>query len=214
MHVMAAVDADDLLVEGEGMALINGSPCATALAADVTLHAGHRLRLAEAIFALSIEALAAPLDLAVFIAVLLTAYAPGSPAQLVVRRCLAARDWAFLRSQWYLAIYFWISKMPQMTWSLAPIRHEHPKRRARAAPVVGAGAQARQPCLSCRSSGETPMRVGTTTRNSSCAANRPGSKPGEYSWSRSVSSARRWTPTIIVGGTPAASRTPPHCEIT
>jgi histidine ammonia-lyase len=61
MHVMAAVDAGDL-VEGEGMALINGSPCATALAADVTLHAGHRLRLAEAIFALSIEALAAPLD--------------------------------------------------------------------------------------------------------------------------------------------------------
>src|SRR4029077_18189988 len=45
-----------------GMALINGSPCATALAADVTLHAANRLRLAEAIFALSIEALAAPLD--------------------------------------------------------------------------------------------------------------------------------------------------------
>ena len=44
------------------MALINGSPCATALAADVTLHAANRLRLAEAIFALSIEALAAPLD--------------------------------------------------------------------------------------------------------------------------------------------------------
>ncbi len=61
MHVMAAVDSGDL-VEGEGMALINGSPCATALAADVTLHAGNRLRLAEAIFALSIEALAAPLD--------------------------------------------------------------------------------------------------------------------------------------------------------
>jgi histidine ammonia-lyase len=60
MHVMAAVDAD--LAEGEGMALINGSPCATALAADVTLHAGHRLRLAEAIFALSIEAYRAPLD--------------------------------------------------------------------------------------------------------------------------------------------------------
>jgi histidine ammonia-lyase len=61
MHVMAAVGSGDL-VEGEGMALINGSPCATALAADVTLHAGNRLRLAEAIFALSIEALAAPLD--------------------------------------------------------------------------------------------------------------------------------------------------------
>jgi histidine ammonia-lyase len=60
MHVMAAVDGD--LVEGEGMALINGSPCATALAADVTLHARNRLRLAEAIFALSVEALAAPLD--------------------------------------------------------------------------------------------------------------------------------------------------------
>jgi histidine ammonia-lyase len=61
MHVMAEVAAGDL-VEGEGMALINGSPCATALAADVALHAGHRLQLAEAIFALSIEALAAPLD--------------------------------------------------------------------------------------------------------------------------------------------------------
>jgi histidine ammonia-lyase len=61
MHVMAAVDSGDL-VEGEGMALINGSPCATALAADVALHAANRLRLAEAIFALSIEALAAPLD--------------------------------------------------------------------------------------------------------------------------------------------------------
>jgi histidine ammonia-lyase len=61
MHVMAAVDPGEL-AEGEGMALINGSPCATALAADVALHAGHRLRLAEAIFALSIEALGAPLD--------------------------------------------------------------------------------------------------------------------------------------------------------
>ena len=61
MHVMAAMDGGDL-AEGEGMALLNGSPCATALAADVALHAEHRLRLAEAIFALSIEALAAPLD--------------------------------------------------------------------------------------------------------------------------------------------------------
>ena len=61
MHVMAALDGGDLM-EGEGMALINGSPCATALVADVALHAGHRLRLAESIFALSIEALGAPLD--------------------------------------------------------------------------------------------------------------------------------------------------------
>src|SRR3984957_9910886 len=61
MHVMAGVGSADL-AEGEGMALINGSPCATALAADVALHAGNRLRLAETIFALSVEALAAPLD--------------------------------------------------------------------------------------------------------------------------------------------------------
>jgi histidine ammonia-lyase len=61
MHVMAKLDAVDL-VEGEGMALLNGSPCATALVADVALHACHRLALAEAIFALSVEALRAPLE--------------------------------------------------------------------------------------------------------------------------------------------------------
>jgi histidine ammonia-lyase len=60
MHLMAAIDGD--LVEGEGMALINGSPCATALVCDVALHAEHRLSLAEAIFALAIEAYRAPLD--------------------------------------------------------------------------------------------------------------------------------------------------------
>jgi len=60
MHVMAAIDGD--LAEGEGMALINGSPCATALVADVALQAEHRAGLAEAIFALSIEAYRAPLD--------------------------------------------------------------------------------------------------------------------------------------------------------
>src|SRR5260221_14118357 len=42
--------------------MLYGSSCATALAADVALHAGHRLPLAEAIFALSIEAFRAPLD--------------------------------------------------------------------------------------------------------------------------------------------------------
>src|SRR5260370_34427783 len=42
--------------------MLYGSPCATALATDVALHAGHRLGLAEAIFALSIEAFRAPLD--------------------------------------------------------------------------------------------------------------------------------------------------------
>ena len=60
MHLMASVEGD--LVEGEGMALINGSPCATALVADVALHAEHRLGVAEAIFALSVEAYRAPLD--------------------------------------------------------------------------------------------------------------------------------------------------------
>ena len=58
MHLMAAIDGD--LVEGEGMALINGSPCATALVADVALHAQHRLGVAEAIFALSIERIERP----------------------------------------------------------------------------------------------------------------------------------------------------------
>ena len=37
-------------------------------------------------------------------------------------------------------------------------------------------------------------------------------KAGEYSWSRSVSSDSRWTPTIIVDATSAASRDVPHCE--
>lgn len=43
------------------MALINGSPCSAALAADVALHARHRTEHAEAVFALSVEAFRAPL---------------------------------------------------------------------------------------------------------------------------------------------------------
>jgi histidine ammonia-lyase len=84
MHVMAAVGGD--LVEGEGMALLNGSPCATALIADVALHAMNRLALAEAIFALSVEGYRAPLD----------AYDPalddlwGDEAERVVLRNLRA----------------------------------------------------------------------------------------------------------------------------
>jgi histidine ammonia-lyase len=61
MHVMAGLAADDL-VEGEGMALLNGSPCSTALVSDCALHARHRLALAEEIFALSIEGMRAPLE--------------------------------------------------------------------------------------------------------------------------------------------------------
>jgi histidine ammonia-lyase len=48
--------------EGETMALVNGSPCAAALAADVALAARQRLRAAERVFALSVEAFRAPLD--------------------------------------------------------------------------------------------------------------------------------------------------------
>ena len=61
----------------------------------------------------------------------------------------------------------------------------------------------------------TPKRdrahAGTSwTKSLSCAANRSGSNLGEYSWSRSVSSAARCTPTIMVEGTSTASRTLPH----
>jgi len=50
------------LGEKESLALVNGSPCAAALAADAALAARRRLSLAVAVFALSIEALKAPLD--------------------------------------------------------------------------------------------------------------------------------------------------------
>jgi len=48
------------LAMGEAMALINGSPFATAMACDVALTAGRRVRLAEQMFALSIEAAQCP----------------------------------------------------------------------------------------------------------------------------------------------------------
>ena len=46
----------------EGLALINGSPCSAALAADAGLGARRRLELAYDVFALSVEAFNAPLD--------------------------------------------------------------------------------------------------------------------------------------------------------
>jgi histidine ammonia-lyase len=46
----------------ERMALINGSPCATALVSDVALAGRARLELAEAVFALAVEAVRAPLE--------------------------------------------------------------------------------------------------------------------------------------------------------
>jgi histidine ammonia-lyase len=57
---MNAVEGD--FEEGETMALVNGSPCAAALAADVALSSRHRLYAAERVFALSVEAFGAPLD--------------------------------------------------------------------------------------------------------------------------------------------------------
>ena len=60
-HVMGAMPQGDF-EEGEPMAVINGSPVSAALAADVAFGTRHRLALATAVFALSIEALAAPLE--------------------------------------------------------------------------------------------------------------------------------------------------------
>jgi histidine ammonia-lyase len=54
-------ELDDLAGK-ESLALVNGSPCAAALAADAALAARRRLALAIAVFALSIEALKAPLN--------------------------------------------------------------------------------------------------------------------------------------------------------
>ena len=48
------------LTPKERMALVNGSPCASALVADVALAGGRRLALAEAVFALAAEIAAAP----------------------------------------------------------------------------------------------------------------------------------------------------------
>ncbi len=61
LHVTG--DIEDLdLAEGEGMALINGSPYSTAVLADTAIRARSRLAHAELLFALSIDALRAPLD--------------------------------------------------------------------------------------------------------------------------------------------------------
>jgi histidine ammonia-lyase len=60
LRLMSAIDGD--FEEGEPMALVNGSPCAAALAADVALASRHRLRIAEQVFALSVEGFRAPLE--------------------------------------------------------------------------------------------------------------------------------------------------------
>lgn len=50
------------LAEKESLALVNGSPCATALVSDAALAAERRLDLAIQVFALSAEAILAPLE--------------------------------------------------------------------------------------------------------------------------------------------------------
>jgi histidine ammonia-lyase len=50
------------LTPKERMALINGSPCAAALVADLALAGGRRLALAEAVFALAAETARVPLE--------------------------------------------------------------------------------------------------------------------------------------------------------
>lgn len=50
------------LAEKDALALVNGSPCASALIADAVLAGRRREALAEAVFALAAEALAAPLE--------------------------------------------------------------------------------------------------------------------------------------------------------
>ena len=48
--------------EGEGLALVNGSPYSTAVLADAAIRARNRLTQAEALFALSADAFRAPLE--------------------------------------------------------------------------------------------------------------------------------------------------------
>jgi histidine ammonia-lyase len=59
-HVLAGLRRDDLH-EGEEEALLGGSPCSAALAADAAISARYRLGYAEGICALSIEGFGAPL---------------------------------------------------------------------------------------------------------------------------------------------------------
>ena len=54
--------ADIDLASGEIMSLYNGSPCAAGFVTAAALTSARRLRLAERVFALAVEAVAAPLD--------------------------------------------------------------------------------------------------------------------------------------------------------
>jgi histidine ammonia-lyase len=60
-HLFGDLAQSHPLAEKDALALVNGSPCATALIGDAVLVARRRLRLATEVFALSWEALGAPL---------------------------------------------------------------------------------------------------------------------------------------------------------
>lgn len=61
-HLFGDLAEREPLEPKERMALINGSPCASALVADAALAGRGRLRLAEQVLALSVEAIRAPLE--------------------------------------------------------------------------------------------------------------------------------------------------------
>lgn len=61
-HLFVPMTQSHELREKETIALINGSPCATALMADVALSSERRIQLLLDVFALSIEAMNAPLE--------------------------------------------------------------------------------------------------------------------------------------------------------
>jgi histidine ammonia-lyase len=62
MLLLAGWMSDLEFEEGEGMALVNGSPYSTAVLADSAVRARNRLAQAEALFALSADAFRAPLE--------------------------------------------------------------------------------------------------------------------------------------------------------
>lgn len=61
-HLFESVGHRVRLEPKEGLALVNGSPCAAALVADAALEARAQLTSAEHVFALAAEALGAPLE--------------------------------------------------------------------------------------------------------------------------------------------------------
>lgn len=61
-HLFTSLWQSQTLAEKEALALINGSPCASALMADIALSAECRLHLCLEVFALSAIALSAPLE--------------------------------------------------------------------------------------------------------------------------------------------------------